>query len=51
MKQPVEFDIIGHFNSEEFRRTVEAELAGVENIRYVPVLPLFDSLPAWWDTM
>ncbi len=39
VKQPVEFDIIGHFNSAEFRRTVEAELAGVENIRYVPSFP------------
>lgn len=36
---PVTFDIIGHFNSTEFQRCVEAEIQGQGNINYVPSIP------------
>ena len=46
---PVQFDIIGHFNSEEFKQTVMATLAGAENIKYTPPYSYSEFLLTWWD--
>jgi len=36
---PATFDIIGHFNSAEFQRYVEAQIQGLDNIKYIPSIP------------